>query len=243
MKTPFLILVASLLLTACKDYQIALQPDLRENAQLMTVKGRQGNMINQKVSFGEFYTDRVKRGWTVRYNIPFVVRFEGAQEKLSFTQFDAAGNKAVVSAIGKFRSAELNWLGSFFNIPLQFKNYFAGSIYLPHTERAYDFIVYNPESNFILLPTKGHLQSGDLRIDISGVTKLQDQKVWNIDNLGFEYFKGSQAVGASQIFNNGKVWLRNGLEADERLVLAALSTALMIRNNELAERMSAQPVN
>lgn len=100
-------------------------------------------------------------------------------------------------------------------------------------------MVYNPEANFFLLPTKGHVQSGDLRIDISGVTKLQDQKVLNIDNLGFEYFKGSQAVGASQIFNNGKVWLRNGLDPDERLVLAALSTALMIRNNELGKRMSA----
>lgn len=242
MKTPMLLLAASLLLSACKDYQIALQPDLRENAQLMTVKGRQGNMINQKVSFGEFYTDRVARGWTFKYNIPFIVRFEGAQEKLSFTQYDAAGNKAVVSAVGKFRSAELNLLGSFFNIPLNYKNYFAGSIYLPHTERAYDFVVYNPEANFVLLPTKGQLQSGDLRIDISGVTKLHDQKVWNIDNLGFEYFKGSQAVGAAQIFNDGKVWMRNGLDADERLVLAALSTALMIRNNELSERMSAEPV-
>ena len=239
MKTPMLLLAASLLLNACKDYQIALQPDLRENAQLMTVKGRQGNMLNQKVSFGEFYTDKVKRGWTVRYDIPFIVRFEGAQEKLSFTQFDGAGNKAVVSAIGKFRSTEMNWLGSWFNVPLNYKHYFAGSIYLPHRERSYDFVVYNPESNFFLLPTKGHVQSGDLRIDVSGVTKLQDQKVLNIDNLGFEYFKGSQAVGASQIFNNGKVWMRNGLDTDERLVLAALSTALMIRNNELAERMSA----
>lgn len=51
MKTPMLLLAASLLLSACKDYQIALQPDLRENAQLMTVKGRQGNMIGNFTPF------------------------------------------------------------------------------------------------------------------------------------------------------------------------------------------------
>lgn len=142
MKT-FYLLALTLLLSSCKDYQIALQSDLREDAQLMTVKGRQGNMINQKVSFGEFRTDRVARGWTVRYNLPFIVRFEGAQEKLSFTQFDGEGRKAVVSAVGKFRNAEMNWLGSWFNIPLNYKHYFAGTIYLPHLEKSYDFVVYN----------------------------------------------------------------------------------------------------
>jgi hypothetical protein len=61
--------------------------------------------------------------------------------------------------------------------------------------------------------------------------------VWNIDNLGFEYKAEGRSVGAVQIFNNGKVWIRNGLLEEQKLVLAALSTALMIRNNELSRTM------
>lgn len=239
MKNGILALVLLGLLGACKDYNIKIDQDMRTEAQMMPVKGRQGLRINQKVSFGEFHTSRVRRGWTAKYNIPFLLRFQGAQEKLSFSQFDAQGNEAMVSAIGKFRSTELSILGGYFGIPLEYKNYFAGNIYLPKTEQMFDFVVYNPEANFKLLPTSGFLKNAGLNVAIEGVTQLDDRKVWNIDNLGFEYKVDGRSVGAVQIFKNGKVWLRKGLPEEEKLVLAALSTALMIRNNELSESMSA----
>lgn len=235
MKNTLLAVFLLVLLGACADYNIKIDQDMRAEAQMMPVKGRQGLRINQKVSFGTFYTNRVRRGWTSKYNIPFVLRFQGAQEKLSFSQFDAQGNEAIVSAIGKFRSTELPLLGGYFGIPIEYKNYFAGNIYLPKTEQMFDFVVYNPEANFRLLPTSGLLKSQGFEVEVVGVTQLDDRKVWNIDNLGFEYKAEGRSVGAVQIFNNGKVWIRNGLPEEQRLVLAALSTALMIRNNQLSQ--------
>lgn len=239
MKNTVLAVFLMVLLGACADYNIKIDQDMRAEAQMMPVKGRQGLRINQKVSFGEFYTSRVRRGWTTKYNIPFILRFQGAEEKLSFSQFDAQGNEAIVSAIGKFRSTELPFLGGYFGIPLNYKNYFAGNIYLPKTEQTFDFVVYNPEVNFKLLPTAGFLKSPEFEVEVQGVTQLDDRKVWNIDNLGFEYRAEGRSVGAVQIFNNGKVWIRKGLPEEQKLVLAALSTALMIRNNELSEPISA----
>lgn len=233
MKKLVVLSVLLLTLSACADYNILLNQDMRDEAKMMPVKGRQGLRINQKVSFGEFYTNRVRRGWTTSYNIPFVLRFQGAHEKLSFSQFDANGNEAVVSAVGKFRSTELPILGGYFGIPLKYKHYFAGNIYLPKSGKTYDFVVYNPEANFKLLPTSGFLKSDDFTVEVHGVTQLDDRKVWNIDNLGFEYKTQERSVGAVQIFNKGKVWIRKGLLEEQQLVLAALSTALMIRNNEL----------
>lgn len=230
--------VVLLLLASCKDYNIKIDQDMRAEAQQMEVKGRQGLTFNQKVRFGEFYTDRVRRGWTRRYDIPFMIRFQGAQEKLSFSQFDAAGRQVVVSAIGKFQSKEIPLLGDFFGITLEYKYYFAGTIYAIGSGNTYDFIVYNPELNFKLLPTEGQLNGPGLSVKVHGVTQLDDRKIWNIDNLGFEYKHGEQSVGAVQIFNRGKVWLRKGLEEEHRLVLAGLSTALMIRNNELGHSIT-----
>lgn len=225
--------VVLLLLASCKDYNIKIDQDMRAEAQQMEVKGRQGFTFNQKVRFGEFHTDRVRRGWTRSYDIPFMIRFQGAQEKLSFSQFDGEGRQVVVSAIGKFQSKEVPLLGAFFGIPLEYKHYFAGTIYAIGSGNAYDFIVFNPESNFKLMPTEGHISGPGLSVNVHGVTQLDDRRLWNIDNLGFEYKRGERSIGAVQIFNNGKVWLRKGLEEEHRLVLAGLSTALMIRNNEL----------
>jgi hypothetical protein len=230
-------------LTACKDFSIKIDQDLRAESQMMPVKGRQGLRIRQKVSFGEFQTTRIRRGWTSKYNIPFVVRFEGAREKLSFTQIDDKGNEAVVSAVGKFRSTELPILGGYFGIPLKYKHYFAGNIYLPKSGAMFAFVVYNPEANFRLLPTTGFLKGETMEIDIRGVTQLEEGRIWNIDNLGFEFHQYNHAVGAVQIMNNGKVWLRKGLSDEHRLVLASLSTALMIRNNELSQSIAVNQHN
>lgn len=237
--TRFIVTAAMLLcLSGCKDYNIRIDENMRDDAQMMPVKGRQGVLINQKLSFGEFGTDRIKRGWTFKYNVPFFLRFEGAREKLSFTQFNELKQEARVAAVGRFLNHELPILGDYFGIPLKYEHYFAGTIYLPHNGHSYDFVVHNPEANFVLLPTSGFIKGPGLEAEIKGITKLDDRKVLNIDNLGFEFYAQNRSIGAVQIFNNGKVWIRKGLETEHRLVLAALSSSLMVRNAELSERIT-----
>lgn len=223
---------------ACKDYNIKIDQDMRAEAQQMPVKGRQGNMLNQKVRYGEFHTDRVKRGWVKRYNIPFFLRFEGASEKLSFTQFNEQGTAAEVFAISKFSNKEIPVLGEFFGIPIDYKFYFAGTIYLPATGQHYDFVVYNPEANTRFRRTHGFIKGPGLEADIQGITQLDDRKVWNLDNLGFEFLQDNKSVGAVQVFNAGKVWIRKGLSEEHRLALAALSTSLMIRSDDISNSMN-----
>lgn len=231
---PFLL--SQLLFMSCKSHQLAVNTELRTNGQEIAVKGRQNLRFKQQLTFGEFSTSYIRRGWTSSYDLPFVVRFQGAQEKFSFTQFDGKGNRAEVYAVAKVKSVEMpNLLQHFgFEIPLQ--NVFAGTIYMPQTKKSYDFVLYNPDSNLERLPTKGQLNSEETAISIKGVTEMQDRKLWNTDNLGFEFSIGNQAVGATQTFNKGMVWLRNDLPDETRLLLSALSTALMVRNQYLSRR-------
>lgn len=57
--------IASLLLfSACSPFKMAVHPDLQPAYDQYAVKGRQGILIKQKMSFGEFVTNTVKRSWT-----------------------------------------------------------------------------------------------------------------------------------------------------------------------------------
>lgn len=50
--------------TACSPMRLAVSEDLRDNNDAFTVKGRQGILIKQKLSFGDYHTTTVKRSWT-----------------------------------------------------------------------------------------------------------------------------------------------------------------------------------
>jgi len=228
-------------LQACKTPDIRIHPDLKAESTRYPVRGRQGWMINQVVTFGDFKTSRIKRGWTVKYDIPFLVRFQGASEKLSYTQYDADSNRAEVSAIGKFKNTELPILNEYFGIPLNYKHYFAGTVYVPASGRHYDFILYNPNNNWIVLKTNGSVKGLNMDYNIVGVRKFEGRKSWSIENFGYEFYDGPQARAAVEIINDGKVWLHDILSQEHKLVLAAVSTALMIRNTELDEPIE-QPV-
>ena len=70
--------------------QMAIDQQLHTSTA-MPVKGRQGWMGNQHLPFGEFTSGKVNRGWLKRYDIPFIVRFSGAKEKLAYDLTEAAG--------------------------------------------------------------------------------------------------------------------------------------------------------
>ena len=86
----FLSLSTLILFTACSTPQMAIDQQLHTSTA-MPVKGRQGWMVNQHLSFGEFTSGKVNRGWLKRYDIPFIVRFSGAKEKLAYDLTEAAG--------------------------------------------------------------------------------------------------------------------------------------------------------
>ncbi len=50
--------------TACGSAKIALDNNEWSKSEEFAVKGRQGIMINQKLSFGNYRTVSVKRSWT-----------------------------------------------------------------------------------------------------------------------------------------------------------------------------------
>jgi len=62
-KTCYFVMVAVVLITSCSTPKLAIPEQFSTVADKMHIKGLNGWMINQKLSFGSYTTSKVKRGW------------------------------------------------------------------------------------------------------------------------------------------------------------------------------------
>ena len=210
--------------------------ELKDDTEIYTVKGRQGLQIGQVISFGDFKTSKVKRGWTVGYSIPFIVRFQGAKEKLSFSQFGTNGNTAEVALVSRFKETDIEPVKDYFSVSLQYKNYFAGGIKLRNNIDPWDFIVHHPDGASRSLKensTIGFARNRTTQIDITGIRDLEGSSSFITQNnvYGYEFRLDGKIIGAVSTINNGKVWFKKDISDDLKLVLASISSGLMLRNN------------
>lgn len=213
--------------------KLILSPDL-DSAVEMKAKGRQGWQINQVIRFGDYSTTRARRGWTKGYDIGFTLRFRKASQKLSFTQKTPDGLEADVLAVSRFSSKELNLGRGFFSFPLENESAFAGTI-IPggDTAKAWEFVLYNPDGSFVkdIDCGKARCENGQT-IDVSGVQKIEGMPRWmQAAYFGYEFYRNGKAIAAVSTVNNGRVWIHPDLDADTRLVVSALSSALLLRHD------------
>ncbi len=78
-----------LVLASCSTSQMLLHEPLTSQAESMPVKGRQGWLLNQRLSFGTYQTDRVQNRWAFSFGMDVLLaELEGAQQKYSFNLED-----------------------------------------------------------------------------------------------------------------------------------------------------------
>lgn len=227
--TVFLILMMS-----CKTPNLIVSKELQENVSVYEVTGRQGWQFNQVITYGDYTTSKVKRGWELGYNFPFVVHFQGAKEKLNYLQSTPFNNQAKVFCIGKFKNVEIPLIDDFFALTLEYEDYFAGSV--KNETLNWNFILYNPDGNSLDNITTGKIinqQNKEEQIIIKAVKKIEGQANWiNIDVNGFEFYKNKKAIAAVSLLNKGRVWLSDSMDKDTRLVVSSVITGLMVRHSQ-----------
>jgi hypothetical protein len=120
MKKYMLVAVIGSLVISCTSAKMALEENNWNNVQELNVKGRNGLLINQKLSFGEYKTLSVKRSWTkgssafagwtsgrVGYDdYSHIVGFEFSKKKqtVRFELTDNAGNESSAFCVTKVSS-------------------------------------------------------------------------------------------------------------------------------------------
>ena len=211
-----------------------MSPELKNQTSVYDVKGRNG-FFKRVITYGDYYTSKVKRGWTHSYNIPFFVTYKGAKQKLSFTQMDSTGLAADVFCVGKFKQKEFSLFEDLITVELDRHSNFTGSIF-PKTEATadhWDFYLYNPDGGFIDNNTYGVAENVDgTKIQIKGVRQIEQQsQVFDVEVYGYEFFLEGNSIGAVSTINNVRVWMKNNIDNDMKLIVASLSSALMVRDN------------
>lgn len=235
--SPFFLCAALSVATySCRTAEMAVNSNLKNDSEVYNVKGKQGTQIGQVISFGDYKTSKVKRGWTSAYSIPFIVTFQGAREKLSFTQFRGDGASAEVSVVSRFKETDYTPLKDYFSVSLKYKNYFAGAVRIDDSDEIWDFVVHHVDGASRSLnqnPTVGMARNGNRKIEIKGIRALEGATTLLTQNdvYGYEFLMNGQTLGTVSTINNGKIWFKNGLSPEMKLVMASISSGLLLRNH------------
>jgi hypothetical protein len=228
-----LLITSGLFIQACTVPYMQVDPALSARAPAMPVAGRQGWLVNQQLSFGEFSSGPVKRSWTTGYNIPFIVRFSGAKEKLGFSFRNAQGGQAELFCVGKLREIDLPVLNKAFEVNLKTTDVFTCAIALG--DESFEFYSENLNQNPRLGEITGQLQGPGLDIALRPVGKLEGgQSSWSTTALGYELQQEGETLAAVETLNNGRVWINPGLPDSQQLIVAGVASALLLRSS-LAE--------
>lgn len=158
-----------LLIISCSPARIALDENNWNNKQELTVKGRQGILINQKLSFGEYHTVSVKRSWTKGssmfagwvwarpgyedYSRMIGLEFSKQKQTVKFELTDAAANESSAFCVTKVRSKDFvlgKNFNSLFSVNLGIlgvenasENLYWINIYLKNQERPWEMVLDN----------------------------------------------------------------------------------------------------
>lgn len=220
-----------LLISACTIPKMTLSNDLAANADEYAVKGKQGWLVKQKLSFGDYVTEKVKRGWTSSYQTEFVVKFQGAKERLQFTSAAPDGSQTDVFCIAKVTEKELPLLDDWFSISLKHEDIFSGAIVTKDGD--WEFIVYNTNNRNAFEGSNGVLRKGDREIYISDVRSINGKNSFLTKGIiyGYTLYENGKELAAVETINNGRVFLRRNLPPDLRHILQNMSAALLLRSD------------
>ncbi|HQU59573.1 MAG TPA: hypothetical protein PLU64_10260, partial [Saprospiraceae bacterium] len=95
----------------------------------------------------------------------------------------------------------------------------------------YDFLLTGLNQNNWFRPAEGFIRYQEGLIDIQPVDRLDNgQRALGQQSLGFQFVYHNEVIGAVETLNNGRVWLKDGLAPELRLVLGSVAAALLLRS-------------
>ncbi len=245
------------ILAACTPFKMGVSASLKQGHDEYAVKGRQGILINQKLSFGEFYTTGIKRSWTrggssgfgignagtsaAQFENLISVEYIKRKQTIQFELSDGKQNAATYCVarfnakdleIGKHPNSVLNIGMDLFNLGGWSESTYYIQIYTKGAERPWEMLIDNQAAHARSKSYTGLLSlSKEQYYTVVPVTQMEKNgKTGNaLAAIGFEFRDaGGKAVAAVSLIDRGMVFMGK-LNADERLLLANACTALLLQ--------------
>lgn len=194
------------------------------------VKGRNGWMINQRLHFGPFETGKVKRGWVKGYNVPLILEFSGAKEKLQFELFENGQPMATTFCLGKLTRKDLPVLNKLFYLQLDTDDVFSGAV-VDAQNRHYEFLVTGLHAYARPNAAEGFIQGQGKHIEMRPLRELESGKKFPISfPIGIEFVLDGQVIGAVETLNEGRIRFDAHLDPDLKAVINSVACALLLRS-------------
>lgn len=239
--------------------KLGLSDELKNSHDEYPVKGRQGILIKQKLSFGEFATTTVKRSWTrgtsskegigfgsnpyaADYDNIIGIEYINQKQTLSFGLSDGSRHSAVYCA-SRFNAEELtvgNNPNSVVNIVLDLlgkggssTNNFYVQVYASPTDKPWQLLLDNEASQASAKSYKGvFAKSREEYYTILPVTKLESKgqlRNMPFGSAGFEIQNRQGKPVAAVSMMNNGVVFLAKNSAEERFLIANLCAALLLQ--------------
>lgn len=253
------ILSTFIVITSFGQIKIAVSDELRHIDDEYKVKGRQGILIKQKLSFGEFTTSTVKRSWTKggsgyfgfgtgtpgRNDHTNIISLEyvNRRQTVFFNLTDEKGNQSEVFGASKFhfKDLELGNPNNIFNIAMDVlgiggrseSNYYV-QIYTDSASQPWQMVINNQAAQSTPRKYTGLLaQNKDNFYTIVPITKVE-RKNGKVSNtlagaLGFE-FRNSKGIAVAAVsLVDNGMVFLRQTDSAERFLLANASAALLLQ--------------
>jgi hypothetical protein len=265
-------------MASCTAVKLSVPTQFSSQATKMPVKGINGWQVNQKLSFGNYHTSKVKRGWDFTSSLQYT-KFRIRPEEALIKVFDINtdhnvntqrnqfqytiedGNLvAEVYATEKFKEKQLvyksnnPYIGNASKtnryeyaftaaiVPLSVKNDEPWSLVLVNK---YDIANDTARKLFgrPYVEEEGYATNGieniairPLRIDQVTTKNGKNTKVFGGKMLaGYELQWDRGVVAIIDILDHA-VWFENSLEAEDRLVLSSISSAILLKRMQDVEK-------
>jgi hypothetical protein len=199
---------------------------LRNSAEEMKVNGRSGDTFKKMVVFGPFHTDTINIGSAkVNHDRPRrspmgddISIYTNATQGFHFTQYDSAGNTIGVQCLDTIH-AKTTQYGSL--MPDEVLNSHC-EIHLSKSDSEKVFLMY--------------MKGKPLAIPFGkdSITMTAEDKSDPKEKIAFQgmlFTMSGETVAAVSLTNEGLVWIKRDMDNECKLLIAAISTAMLVQPN------------
>ncbi|RYE21396.1 MAG: hypothetical protein EOP51_15695 [Sphingobacteriales bacterium] len=245
-----ILLIVAAMGAQAENFKLAFGEPLHSQRDELTVKGRMGWLIKQKLTFGEYRTAMVKRSairsWSTGTGFPgtiWVEHMEGRQS-IHFSLVDS-NNASDVIAVTNVKNNDLmigshperipGQLVSVFKYNEVQQNNLSVAIYTQRDETPWQLFLDNTGAQVRRKDEVGYVMRGDSYYTIVPIWKMEKKngQLANIPfgSAGYEIKDtNGKSVAAVSLIDNGKVYLGNA-NADERFLMANVCAALLLQSD------------
>ncbi len=216
--------------TSCSVPQMALESNFKEQARELPIEGRKTLKPNGDFTIGNYTVGNIKRGWVRKsgYSI-FGYNDEEATQKYQLSLQHPDGSQWYIFAASYLGITSLQD-GKGLTIELEPNKEFYASEFTSPESGNWHLVTIDPRHYFKRKDFTGELSNGSTTFKVEPVYKFEGKSLPLSEIVGYEFKDGEAIVGAVQVINNGKVWLKPNLQEDTQMVLASAMASLLLYN-------------